>query len=194
MTSEPATKRPTCIHWTKQAQLPDDIRKYVTRDSKEVTRLGWTEFVRRQRGRGDFASLADVKHLEQRLLRQYKHCSAPVLLMSRSWTEGERQAALKGGPHRSATEHTLFLRTDFASMVEKVQWVVLPYSVAKGFPGLRLIPPGVKVERDPRPFWLDDYSYFKTNAETLPVACLSTMQYGRALYRLIHEILYAVRH
>ena len=66
--------------------------------------------MRRQQGRGDFASLADVKHLAQRLLRQYKHRGAPVVLTSGSWTEGERQAVLKRGPHRSATEHTLFLR------------------------------------------------------------------------------------
>ena len=59
-------------------------------------------------------------------------------------------------------------------MVEKGQWVVLPYLVAKRLLGLRLIPPGVKVERDRRPWWLGGYTYFKTNAETLPVACLST--------------------
>ena len=55
------------------------------------------------------------------------------------------------GPHRSATENILFLREEFASMVEKGQWVVLPYLVAKGLPGLSLIPPGMKVERDQRP-------------------------------------------
>ena len=117
MTPELAAKRPTHIPRPKQAQLPDDIGKYVARDTEEVTRLGWTEFVRRQRGRGDFASLAKMKHPERHLLRQYKHHSAPVVLMSGSWTEGERQAASKMGPHRSATEHTLFLREDFAFMV-----------------------------------------------------------------------------
>ena len=110
MTSEPAAKRPTRIPWPKQAQLPDNIGKYVARDAKEVMRLGWTEFVRRRRGRGYFASLADMKHPARRLLWQYKHCGVPVVLMSGSWTEVERQAALKRGPHRSATEHTLFLR------------------------------------------------------------------------------------
>ena len=114
-----------------------------------------------------------------------------MVLTSGSWTEGERQATLKRGPHRSATEHTLFLREEFASMIEKEQLVVLPYSVAKGMSGLRLIPPGVKVERDRRPCWLGNYSYFKTNAETLPIACLSAMQYGRALDRLICKIVYA---
>ena len=83
-----------------------------------------------------------------------------MVLMLGSWTEVERQAALKRGPHRSATEHTLFLREEFASMIEKGQWVVLPYSVAKGLPGLMLSPPGVKVERDWRPCWLGDYSIF----------------------------------
>ena len=105
-----------------------------------------------------------------------------MVLMLGSWTEGERQAALKRGPHRSAMEHTLFLQEEFASMIEKGQWVVLPYLVAKGLPGLRPSPPGVKVERDRRPCWLD---------ETLPIACLSAMQYGRALDRLIREIVYA---
>ena len=76
-------------------------------------------------------------------------------------------------------------------MIEKGQWVVLPYSVAKGLPGFRLSPPGVKVERDWRPHRLGDYSYFKNNAETLLVDFLSAMQYFRALDRLIREIVYA---
>ena len=103
MTSEPAAKRPTRIPRPKQAQLPDGIGKYVARNAGEVKRLGWTEFVRRRRGCGYFASLADVKHPAQRLLRQYKHRGAPVVLMLGSWTEGERQAALKRGPHQSTT-------------------------------------------------------------------------------------------
>ena len=75
-------------------------------------------------------------------------------------------------------------------MVEKGQWVVLPYLLAKRLPGLRLIPLGVKLERYRRPRWIGDYSYFKTKTETLQVACLSAMQYGRELDHLIHEIVY----
>ena len=40
MTSEPAAKRPTRIPRPKQAQLPDNIGKYVVRDAKEGMRLG----------------------------------------------------------------------------------------------------------------------------------------------------------
>ena len=68
--------------------------------------------------------------------------------------------------------------------------MVFPYLVANQLTGIRLSPPGVKVERNRRPRWLCDYSYFKTNAETLPVACLPSMQYGRALDRLFHEIFF----
>ena len=76
-------------------------------------------------------------------------------------------------------------------MIQKGEWVVLPYLVSKGLPGLRLSPLGVKVERERRSRWLGDYNYFKTNAETLPVSCLSAMQYGRALDCLIRKIVYA---
>ena len=54
--------------------------------------------------------------------------------MTGEWSEGERLAALKRGPHWSSIEHAPFLREEFVSMVEKGQWVVLPYLVAKGLP------------------------------------------------------------
>ena len=83
---EPDAKRPARIPRPQQAQLPDNIGKYVVRNAKEVTRLASTGFVRRRRERGDFASLLEVKHPASRLLRQYKHCGAPVVLMTGSWT------------------------------------------------------------------------------------------------------------
>ena len=101
-----------------------------------MTLLGWTEFVCWQQGRGDSDSLSAVEHLLQRLLRQYKHRSAPVVMMTEEWTEGERLAALARGPHKSDIEHAPFLREEFASMLDKGQWTVLLYSVAKLLLGL----------------------------------------------------------
>ena len=190
-TLEQDTKRPTRIPWPQQVKLPDNISKYAVRDAEELTRLGWTEFVRQRWGRGDFDSMSEVEHLERRLLRQYKHRGAPVMMMTGEWMEGECLAALKRGLQKSSTEHAPFLCKEFALMVETGQWTVLPHSVAKRLPGLRLSPPGVKVERDRRPLWLGNYSYFKTSTETLPVACLSSMQYGCTLDRLLHEIVFA---
>ena len=108
--SEPDAKRPTQIPQLQQVKLPDDIGKYVIRNTEEVTWLGWTEFLRRQWGCGDLASLSEVYHSARSLLRQYKHHGAPVVLMMGEWTEGERLAALKWGPHKSATAHAPFLR------------------------------------------------------------------------------------
>ena len=68
-TSDPEAKRPTRIPWPQQAMLPDDIRKYAVHDAKAVTRLGWTEFVRRRRGRGDISSLSEVEYPARHLLR-----------------------------------------------------------------------------------------------------------------------------
>ena len=69
--------------------------------------------------------------------------------------------------------------------------MVLPYLVAKELRGLRLIPPRVKEERDRRPRWLGDYSYSNLKSKTLPIAALSSMQYGRDLDHLIGKIIIA---
>ena len=76
-------------------------------------------------------------------------------------------------------------------MVEKGQWTVLLYSVSKRLPELRLSLPRIKVERDRRPHWIGDYSYYKTNANKLPVAWLSAMPYSCTLDRMLCEIFVA---
>ena len=159
-TSEPEAKRPTGIPWPKQVKLPDDIGNYVVRDAEEVTRLRWIDFVRWCQGRGDFSSLSEVEHLARRLLHKKKHRGVPAVLIKGERMEGERLEALKMVPHKYSTKHAPFLREEFASMAEKGKWTVLPYLVAKRLPGLRLIPLSVKVERDRRPRWIGDYSYF----------------------------------
>ena len=185
-TSEPDAKRPNRILHPQQVKLLYDIGKYIARDAEEMTRLGWKDFV--GRGQVDFASLSAVEHLARQLLRQYKPCSAVVMLLTGEWMEEERLEALALGPCKSAIEHDPFLRKEFALMVEKWQWTVIPYLVAKLLLVLRLSPPWMKVEKDRMPLCLIDYSFYKTNAETLPVACLYAMQYIRALDRLLHEI------
>jgi hypothetical protein len=76
-------------------------------------------------------------------------------------------------------------------MVARGQWVVLPYSAVKDMPGLRASPPGVIPQHGRRPRWIVDYSYWGINEETLPLAALESMQFGRALDRILREILLA---
>ena len=76
----------------------------------------------------------------------------PVVLAGQWWTEGKKRVALDRGPHQYTMAHVPFLWEEFASMVGKVQWVVLAYSVAKDLQGLSLIPSRVKDEREWRPW------------------------------------------
>ena len=85
------------------------------------------------------------------------------------------------GLRKSADEHSPFLHSKFANMKKKGQWVLLPYLAAQRPPGLRLVSPGVKVERDRQPLWLGDYSFNKLNSETLPLTNVELIQYGPAL-------------
>ena len=76
-------------------------------------------------------------------------------------------------------------------MINKQQWVVLPYSAVKEFKDLRLSPPGVVPQRGRRPRWIVDYTWWKVNEETLPLAPSDAMQFGHALDRILREILLA---
>ena len=76
-------------------------------------------------------------------------------------------------------------------MINKNQWVVLPYHVAKKLKNLRLSPPGVVPQRGRRPRWIVDYTWWKVNEETLPLAPAEAMQFGHALDRILREILLA---
>ena len=62
---------------------------------------------------------------------------------------------------------------------------MLTYLVAQRLQGLKLIPPGVKVERDRRSCWIGYYTFSKINAETLPLTDVDYMQYGCALDQLL---------
>ena len=110
-----------------------------------------------------------------------------VLLVQR-WMEGQRRAALDRGPHKSTMAHVPFLREEFDLVVGKWHWVVLPYSVAKELPGLRLSLQGLKEERDRWLWWLEYSSYSNLNYKNVPISALSAMQYGRFLDQLIREV------
>ena len=72
-------------------------------------------------------------------------------------------------------------------MINKEKWIILPYSVAKKLPGLRLSPPGVVSQRGRRPRWIVDYSWWDVNKDTLPIAPNDAMQFGHALDRTSHD-------
>ena len=88
-------------------------------------------------------------------------------------------------------ERIEFLHEEFADMIAKAYWVVLPAEAVKYLPGLRISPPGVVPQLGRRPRWIVDYSWSLVNNKTLPLAPTEAMQFGHALDRLLREILLA---
>jgi hypothetical protein len=78
-------------------------------------------------------------------------------------------------------------------MMKKGQWAILPFEEVQNLPNLRLSPPGVVPQRERRPRWIVDYSFYNVNQETLPLV-LDSMQFGRALERILREILLSNPH
>lgn len=76
-------------------------------------------------------------------------------------------------------------------MINKGQWVILPASIACKLRNLRISPPGVVPQRDRRPRWICDYTWSGVNPETINLVPREAMQFGRALDRILREILLA---
>ena len=184
-TKKPRTTRPI-------ATISDELSKYIVRDSHLVATQGFEQFVHNRRYPGDFTDLHRIRHHPaHRLLRQYGHRGAPVVLSNAPWPTNKVTAALERGPHKSATEYLEFLREEMVEMVKKAQWTVLPYSQVKHFPNLRISPLGVVPQHERRPRTIVDYSFSDVNDSTLPIAPMDAMQFGRALERMIRRIVLA---
>lgn len=171
-------------------ELPPNLGKLIDRDVALLKRLGWRQLIKARRHRGDFNAL-DFKHPATHLLKHYQSKGAPVVLHTPPWSKVKTQKALYRGPHRSCLQHIDFLEEEFIDMINKDQWLVLPYSEVKHLQGLRLSPPGVVPQRDRQPRWIGDYSWSKINEETAPLAPNEAMQFGHALDRFLRELLLA---
>jgi hypothetical protein len=107
------------------------------------------------------------------------------------WSTDEKDHAIARGPHQSALLHRAFLEDEMADMVEKGQWLVLPYKLLRHLPQLRISPIGVVPQHDRRPRTIVDLSFFGVNAETVPLAPQESMQFGRTLQRLLQRLVHA---
>ena len=76
-------------------------------------------------------------------------------------------------------------------MLKKMQWTLLPADLVTGLQHLRLSPLGVVPQHDRRPRTIVDYTFHGVNDDTVPLAPLDAMQFGRALHRILSQILRA---
>jgi len=112
-------------------------------------------------------------------------------MRNQPWTMDQKRNALLRGPHKSAKDHATFLQQEFASMLQKQQWTLLPAALVTELQQLRLSPLGVIPQHDRRPRTIADYTFFHVNQDTVPLGPPEAMQFGRSLRRLLTKILYA---
>ena len=124
----------TLLH-PKLTTIHDELGEYISRDAQLVSDLGWEFFIKNRRGRGDFSDLGGVDEPTLGLLSQYRHRVTPVVLSGHKWTEGQQIEDLYRVPHQSTMKHVSLFHQEFASMVIKGWWVVLPYSVSRSYHG-----------------------------------------------------------
>ena len=72
----PASLRPLTL------DMSDELGKCIRKDTSLLRQLGWEEFIKRKRPRGDFALLDNVHHPAKRLLKLLKNRGAPVQFSS----------------------------------------------------------------------------------------------------------------
>ena len=102
--------------------IPDELGKLIERDVALLKDCSFEDLVRSRRARGDLNDMNQLPHPAKRLLRQYKHRGAPVVLSTPPWSQERLEQALHRGPHKSCEEYSEFLREEFVSMINKGQW------------------------------------------------------------------------
>ena len=95
------------------------------------------------------------------------------------------------GPHRSACDHSDFVREEFSDMVRKNYWTVLPAKDILSHPELRISPLGVVPQHQRRPRIICDYSFYGLNEATQPTGPHAAMRFGQALRRIMTKIVRA---
>ena len=155
-----------------------------------ATATSWESFVTSTRGPSNLQDkIANrTAHPAGEYLDRLRPIGAPVLQKTKPWSRESISIALERGSHQSALSHLEFLRDEMADMIEQGYWVMLPYSHVLHLPHLRLSPLGVVPQRDRRPRIIVDYTFWGINEDTVPLAPSESMQFGRALERILHKI------
>jgi hypothetical protein len=103
----------------------------------------------------------------------------------------QKEAALECGPHQSATAHTSFLQGEFAAMIHKKQWILLPAALMMTQEELRLSPLGVLPQHEWRPRPIIYYTIYHINEDTVVMAPPEAKKFGKALWRILAAIVHS---
>jgi hypothetical protein len=148
--------------------------------------------VSEQRGISNLTkTVGSLPHKAARLLKMLRQKGAGVLTSTPPWTQAQIDRAAHRGAHRSAAEYTEFVAEELLEFCEQGYWIVLPLLTVRSWPGVRLSPLGVVPQRNRRPRLIVDYSFSGLNSETVRLAPPEAMQFGRALQRVLTNVVHA---
>ena len=168
------------------------LGKHVRRAARLFKSKGWRHLVTTIRGPSALAEeVGRLPHPAHHTLKHLRLHGAPVKNQDRPWTPEEVDAAARRGCHQSANTYRDFLYGELADMMDQGQWLVLPLKLAKTLPNLRISPIGVVPQHERRPRTIVDYSFPKEknlNLSTVPLFHRESMQFGRALQRILGRI------
>ena len=168
------------------------LGKHLNTASSFLTQQGWLATVRAFRTPQDMPkSVEHLPHPAAHLLNHMRKNGVPIKMTTSPWSLEQRQQAMSRGPHKSSYEYQDFLESEMADMVEKGQWMVLPFHEVQHLPNLRISPIGVVPQRDRRPRTIVDYTFSNVNQDTVPLAPAESMQFGHALDRVLQHIVHA---
>ncbi len=196
--THPAPKRQCLVQPTQPSMgsTTDRLGTYIHAAAMRFAQsTSWSGFIAGERGPTDVQlDIPDrITHPATQLLAHLAKNGVPVLQSTGPWSQDQRDAAMLRGSHQSTKQHQAFLREEMADMIDQQYWIVIPYSQVSHLPNLRISPMGVVPQRDRRPRVIVDYSFANINADTIPLAPMESMQFGRTLDRVLHRIHHANR-
>jgi hypothetical protein len=168
------------------------LGKCARTSAERLTILSWEGLATEVRGRSQMADgVGAIPHKAARLLDHLRRKGVRVLMQTPRWTTAQvKQAALRGA-HKSARDHAEFVCEELLEFCARGYWIVLPLSAVQNWPKLRLSPMKVVPQRKRRPRLIVDYTFSNVNQETLRLAPPEDMQFGRALQRVVTNIVHA---
>ena len=178
----------------KQYKFATDKLGKLIQSATELFRSSdnWESFVRAFRGTSHLATdLEALPHPAGEFLEYVRREGVPAHMHTAPPTADELQARMKRGPHKSSEEAKEFIREEMAEFHDKSFWVILPFELVKHLPGLRISPLGSIPQRDRRPRLINDLTFYQVNDDTVKFAPPSSMQFGKALERLLHKVRHA---
>ena len=166
-----------------------ELGAYVDQTVSMLKLKGWHATITELRGRSNLhPRVRDLDHPAAPLLDRMRRNGVPVVIRSPPWTPHMKQARFIRGPHKSALDYAEFLAEEFMDFCRKGYWMLLPYEHVQDIPELRISPLGVVPQRERRPRVILDYSYYDVNRDTVKLAPQESMQFGKALNRMIQGL------